>query len=98
MRATVSSSRRSEPFSLASPPILNQPPLGAQDCSDRIDSLVRLDPESPLVHNNLGNVLWRRGDLEGAETSYREVLRLDPGNANAHENLDRLLRQKAESG
>ncbi len=48
---------------------------------------LRLNPEDPLAHNNLGLILARRGTRADAVFHFREALRLDPGYAAAAENL-----------
>jgi tetratricopeptide (TPR) repeat protein len=55
-------------------------------------------PANPAAHNNLGVVLWARGDLEGAVVEYREALRLDRGYAAAHNNLGVALRDQEDLG
>lgn len=42
------------------------------------------------VLNNLGRVLERRGDREGALASYRKALRWNPGQGDAKRNVERL--------
>ena len=44
----------------------------------------RLDPQYSAAHNNLANVLYRGGDVGGAETHYRTAVSADPSNAEAH--------------
>jgi Flp pilus assembly protein TadD len=46
-----------------------------------------------MSHSNLGAVLYRLGDFEGAAAAYQEALRLDPGLAMARNNLQ-LLRMR----
>ena len=41
----------------------------------------------PLLFNNLGGVLARRGDLNEAVAEYREGIKIDPANATVHENF-----------
>ncbi|HPD16036.1 MAG TPA: PA2778 family cysteine peptidase [Planctomycetota bacterium] len=52
---------------------------------------VAAEPETPLFHFNLGNVLVQLGDRAGAERAYREAIRLRPAYADAHNNLANLL-------
>jgi tetratricopeptide (TPR) repeat protein len=53
-------------------------------------SIVKLCPEDVDARNRLGKALWELGLLEEAENSYRRALELDPGNAIAGRNLERL--------
>jgi tetratricopeptide (TPR) repeat protein len=61
-------------------------------------SLLRLQPDSSLFHNNLGNVLFAQGRCEDASREYREALRLEPDLPDAHHNLANclLITQKAD--
>jgi tetratricopeptide (TPR) repeat protein len=49
------------------------------------------DPQLAAAHTNIGNLLHRRGDLEGARTHYRTALDLDPAQPEARYNLGNLL-------
>ncbi|MCM2267208.1 MAG: VWA domain-containing protein [Elusimicrobiales bacterium] len=46
---------------------------------------------------NRGNALYRAGDLQGAITSYRAALSLDPKDENARFNLQKALEQKKKN-
>ena len=48
---------------------------------------LRLDPENPSAHNDLGVLLLRRGDVAGAIAEFREALRLSPANELYRKNL-----------
>ncbi len=48
------------------------------------------------AHSNLGKFLLSRGDLQGAISEFREVLRLRPGDALAHSRLAEALLKKEE--
>ena len=48
--------------------------------------------ESPAKATvNQGGLRLARGDLDGAESLYRDAIEIDPGNATAHANLGYLL-------
>ncbi len=53
-------------------------------------SALRLDPEDPLLHNNLGVVLATLGQAERARESFKCALVLAPGLPDAAENLRAL--------
>ena len=58
----------------------------APRCSDRctIDCLRRaisLDPQSPEIHNNLGDVLLKKGELSAALEEYRKGFELAPNDS-----------------
>ncbi|MDP4029597.1 MAG: tetratricopeptide repeat protein [Gallionella sp.] len=49
-------------------------------------------PWDAEAHSNLGNTLWKMGQLDGAMTSYRRALKINPDFDKAHSNLGNLLR------
>lgn len=53
-------------------------------------SIVKLCPEDVDAYNRLGKALWEMGQLQEAKESYRHALLLDPANAIAGRNLERL--------
>jgi protein O-mannosyl-transferase len=46
-------------------------------------TLLRTNPDNPLVHNNRGEILSREGNNEAALAEFSEAIRLDPNNAEA---------------
>ncbi len=63
-----------------------------------VDSAIRLirdavehDPDNPIYHANLGNVLKDAGRLTDAIAAYRRALALRPGYAEIHNNLGFVL-------
>src|SRR5258708_2034816 len=63
-----------------------------------VDSAIRLigdavkhDPDNPIYHANLGNVLKDAGRLTDAIAAYRRALALHPGYAEIHNNLGYVL-------
>ncbi len=61
---------------------------------------VQADAEesSPEIHNNLGNALLRRGEIDEARTEFHKALALDPNNADALLNLGSIARLKGNAG
>jgi tetratricopeptide (TPR) repeat protein len=51
------------------------------------------NPEAWLAHNNLGNELFRAGEMDPAIREYEEALRVKPNYTEAHKNLGVLLSQ-----
>ncbi len=51
---------------------------------------LRLDPDDPLIHNDLGVVLSALGEPEKARRAFERALRLAPQMTEASENLDAL--------
>jgi tetratricopeptide (TPR) repeat protein len=64
-----------------------------EEAIDHLQQAIRIDPQSSAAHNNLANVLQRRGRLAEAIDHYREALRIDPGSAGTHNNLGTALKQ-----
>ncbi len=53
-------------------------------------------PESPNTYDSLGEALLASGDRDGALANYRQVLALDPDNANASAMVDKILSETPE--
>jgi serine/threonine-protein kinase len=56
-----------------------------------LSEAVRLDPQYPNAHSNLGNCYRLTGQLEQAVAEYREALRVDPTSPLGHSNLGASL-------
>jgi len=52
-----------------------------------------LNPNLGAAHNDLGIMLYKQRDLNGAVAEYRETIRLLPDYAEAHNNLGNALRE-----
>jgi Flp pilus assembly protein TadD len=50
---------------------------------------VKLEPDAPDVHNDLGTLLAQSDDIAGAMREFREAVRLKPDYAEARNNLER---------
>ncbi|ULL01630.1 tetratricopeptide repeat protein [Bradyrhizobium sp. I71] len=53
---------------------------------DDLMQALRLNPTNALIHNNLGSVYERKGEIDSAIQSYGEAIRLDPKAAQAFYN------------
>src|SRR6516162_2015433 len=60
---------------------------------DCLQAAVRLRPDIPETHNNLGVALVQQGRLAEAIASFQEALRLKPDNVEAQNNLDKARRE-----
>ncbi|NJK63640.1 MAG: tetratricopeptide repeat protein [Synechococcaceae cyanobacterium SM2_3_1] len=56
-------------------------------------TLVKLQPDSSLYFNSLGNALQDLNQLEEAATAYTQAIHLDPSNASGHNNLGNTLKR-----
>ena len=54
------------------------------------------NPNSWLAHNNLGNDLFERGQVDEAMAHYKRAVDIEPRYATAHYNLGGVLRQKGQ--
>ena len=61
-----------------------------QEALETLISALRLDPEDPLIHNDLGVMLFTLGDHEKARQRFQQALKLAPGLTDAAENLKKL--------
>lgn len=54
-------------------------------------AVLRVNPRNALAHNQIGVLLAQQGDIGGAIPHFTEALRLEPGFAEARQNLQRAL-------
>jgi protein O-GlcNAc transferase len=57
-----------------------------------IQKAIRLYPEVPVFHNNLGEIFARKGENIRAAASFKKAIQLTPGFAEAHYNLANVLK------
>ncbi len=60
-----------------------------------VDTLKK-NPSSWMAENNLGMILFQRGDLDTAEKHFRRSLELNPQNDKARDNLAKVLYQQGK--
>jgi tetratricopeptide (TPR) repeat protein len=68
----------------------------AEASSRRAIELSRNHPRYAGAHVSLGNVLLQKGDLDGAEASYRAALAIDPDTAPVYFNLGMVRKQRGD--
>ncbi|PWU14521.1 MAG: hypothetical protein C5B50_17090 [Verrucomicrobia bacterium] len=61
-------------------------------------SVLRGNPNCWLAYNNLGRILFQRGELAEAKADFESALRANPQSVNAHYNLANVLRQEGRPG
>ena len=71
-----------------------------QDAVNEFELAVKMAPQQPGLHEELGNQYWILGQMDKAAASYREELRIDPRAVSARYKLGSLLvlNQGAEEG
>jgi tetratricopeptide (TPR) repeat protein len=57
---------------------------------------IEIDPHLAIAYTNLGNILFRRGDVPGAERLYRQAIEVDDQQPEAHYNLGYVLLDRGE--
>jgi tetratricopeptide (TPR) repeat protein len=57
-------------------------------------STLNSNPDCWMAHNNLGNIVLQKGEVDEAAAHYRKVLELLPDDADAHNNLGNALVRK----
>ena len=67
-----------------------------RDATTLFGYTLTVNSKSPLAHNNLGNALVLRGELEAAIGHYRQALATDPAYALGHNNLGNALFARGE--
>ncbi|MFA7242930.1 MAG: tetratricopeptide repeat protein [Sulfuricellaceae bacterium] len=65
--------------------------MQGKDALAALQKATELLPDDDDAHNNLGNALRDRGQLEAALASYTKALEMEPGFAEAHYNLGNVL-------
>ncbi len=64
-----------------------------EQAADAFRNAVRLAPDNPGMHFNLGTTLTFLGDIDGAEREFESCIRLEPHHWRAHHSLSHLRKQ-----
>ena len=72
---------------------LTRTPPQRDEAMARFRAAIRINPNDPLVHHNLGTTLMEVGRLDEAVEEQRQAIRLAPGYAEAHGNLGAVLQK-----
>ena len=59
-----------------------------------LNKALKIQPNLPDAHNNLGNALQERGELNAAIASFKKALELNPTHPSIHYNLGNALKKK----
>ena len=100
-RGVLEAALRSRPGDLALLMALGESyPFNRREGADErvrwFQAAVAAHPRNVTAHINLGDALNRKGDLNGAAATCREVIRLDPKFAPGHNNLGLVLRARGD--
>jgi tetratricopeptide (TPR) repeat protein len=81
-------------------PVEHRPAL--EEAAGRFRAALRIKPDIPQAHNNLGTALMRLGRLDEADAAYQRAVALAPGDAEVRHNfgvlLERLGRHEEAAG
>lgn len=75
---------------------LDEDPATMDEAVALYEKAVELDPWLAIAHTNLGNVAFRRKDVELAESHYRKALSIDEKQPEAKYNLGYLMLERGE--
>lgn len=75
---------------------LDEDPSTMHEAVELYQQAITLDPWLAIAHTNLGNIAFRRQDLEKAEEHYRRALEIDERQPEAKYNLGYLMLERGE--
>jgi DNA-binding transcriptional MerR regulator len=75
---------------------LDEDPLTMDEAEKLYSRAVELDPWLAIAYTNLGNIRFRRHDLEGAERLYQRGLEMDPRQPEAQYNLGYVMLERGQ--
>jgi protein O-mannosyl-transferase len=67
-----------------------------RDSKTLFEHAIAVTKENVIMHNNLGNTLLKKGEIEEAGKHYSEALRLNPNFAEAHNNLATVFMKQGD--
>jgi tetratricopeptide (TPR) repeat protein len=62
-----------------------------EEAEEEYRKALKMDPNDPVAHNNLGYLLCNLNRYKESEKEYKEAIRIDPNDAQIHHNLGDLL-------
>jgi tetratricopeptide (TPR) repeat protein len=75
---------------------LDEDPTTMDQAIDLYEEAIALDPWLAIAYTNLGNICFRRHQVEEAETFYEKALSVDPHQPEAQYNLGYLMLERGE--
>ncbi len=76
---------------------LDEDPSTYDEAETLYREALELDPTLAIAHTNLGNILFRRGDDEGAEKLYKLAMGIDDRQPEAHYNLGYVMLERGDA-
>ena len=71
--------------------------FGRKDAEEKFRAVIRADADNVPSRTELGRLLVKRGDADGAAEVYREILDIDRDNVHARTELGRLLAKRGDT-
>jgi len=75
---------------------LDEDPATQPEAERLYKKAIELDPQLAIAYTNLGNILFRRGDIPGAEKLYRRAIDKDDKQPEAHYNLGYVMLDRGQ--
>jgi tetratricopeptide (TPR) repeat protein len=76
---------------------LDEDPATMDDAEALYQQAVQLDPWLSIAYTNLGNIRFRRHDVQQAEALYKKALAIDPKQPEAQYNLGYVMLERGDS-
>ncbi len=77
---------------------LDEDPKTLDEAQTLYERAIELDPWLTIAYTNLGNICFRRQDVEGAEKMYRRALEIDIKQPEAQYNLGYVMLERGKAG
>lgn len=75
---------------------LDEDPATQPEAERLYRQAIDLDPKLAIAYTNLGNILFRRGDVPSAEALYRKAIEIDDRQPEAHYNLGYVMLDRGQ--
>lgn len=76
---------------------LDEDPRSYDEAEALYKKAIELDPKLSIAYTNLGNIRFRRGDVQAAEDLYRRALEVDDRQPEAHYNLGYVMLERGHA-
>jgi tetratricopeptide (TPR) repeat protein len=97
LRPDVADQRTRSAYDLyAKASALDEDPKTQPEAERLYKQAIELDPQLAIAYTNLGNILFRRGDIPGAEKLYRKAIDVDDKQPEAHYNLGYVMLDRGQ--